>query len=43
MVLYHLKASGKFNAAICEWEQKLAASKTWTNIKSFIAAEYASV
>ena len=41
MVLYYLKASGEFDAAICEWEQKPAASKTWTNIKSFIATEYA--
>jgi hypothetical protein len=41
MALYHLKASGEFDAAIREWEQKPAASKTWTNIKSFIATEYA--
>ncbi len=32
IALYHLKASGKFDAVICEWEQKPAASKTWTNI-----------
>jgi hypothetical protein len=41
MALYYLKASGEFDAAIFKWEQKLAASKTWTNIKSFIATEYA--
>jgi hypothetical protein len=41
MALYYLKASGEFDAAICDWEQKPAASKTWTNIKSFIATEYA--
>jgi hypothetical protein len=41
MALYYLKASGEFDAAVREWEQKPAASKTWTNIKSFIAAEYA--
>jgi hypothetical protein len=40
MALYYLKASGKFDAAIFEWEQKPSASKTWTNIKSFIATEY---
>ncbi len=27
MALHHLKASGEFDAAICEWEQKPAASK----------------
>jgi hypothetical protein len=41
MALYYLKASGEFDAAIPEWEQKPSASKTWTNIKSFIATEYA--
>jgi hypothetical protein len=41
MALYYLKASGEFDAAIHEWEQKPSASKTWTNIKSFIATEYA--
>ncbi len=40
MALYYLEASGEFDAAICEWEQKPSASKTWTNIKSFIATEY---
>ncbi len=37
MDLYYLKTSGEFDAAIHEWEQKSSASKTWTNIKSFIA------
>jgi hypothetical protein len=41
MALYYLKASGEFDAAVCEWKQKPSASKTWTNIKSFIATEYA--
>jgi hypothetical protein len=40
MALYYFKASGEFDAAIRKWEQKLSASKTWTNIKSFIATEY---
>jgi hypothetical protein len=41
MASYYLKASGEFNAAVREWEQKPSASKTWTNSKSFIATEYA--
>ena len=41
MALYFLKASGKFDAAVREWEQKAAAKKTWANIKMFIAFEYA--
>jgi hypothetical protein len=41
MALYYLKASGEFDAIVREWEQKPSASKTWTNIKSFIATEYA--
>jgi hypothetical protein len=41
MAFYYLKASGEFDAAVLEWEQKPAASKTWTKIKSFIATEYA--
>jgi hypothetical protein len=41
MALYYLKASGEFDAAVHQWEQKPSASKTWTNIKSFIATEYA--
>jgi hypothetical protein len=41
MALYHLKALGEFNAAVCKWEQRPVSAKTWTNIKSFKAAEYA--
>ena len=41
MALYFLKASGEFNAAVREWEQKPAAQKTWVNIKTFISSEYA--
>jgi len=41
MALYYLKASGEFNAAVHEWENKAAADKTWINIKTFIATEYA--
>jgi hypothetical protein len=41
MALYHFKASGEFDAAVCEWENKAAADKTWTNIKTFISVEYA--
>jgi hypothetical protein len=41
MALYHFKASGEFDAAVCEWENKAAADKTWANIKTFISAEYA--
>ncbi len=41
MALYHLKATGEFNTAVCEWEQKPTASKTWPNIKNFISMEYA--
>ncbi len=41
MALYYLKASGEFDAAVRKWERKPSASKTWTNIKSFIATEYA--
>jgi hypothetical protein len=39
MALYYLKASGEFDAAVREWEQTPSASKTWTNIKSFVATE----
>ena len=38
--LFHLKATGEFDPAVCEWEAKPAADKTWANIKTFIAAEY---
>ena len=41
MARYYLKATGEFDAAVCEWENKAAADKTWTNIKTFIATEYA--
>jgi hypothetical protein len=41
MALYFSKASGEFNAAIREWEQRPAGQKTWQNIKTFISAEYA--
>ncbi len=39
--LYYVEAAGKFDAACCEWEQKLAVDKTWKNIKTFISEEYA--
>jgi hypothetical protein len=41
MALYHFKASGEFGAAVRKWENKAAADKTWTNINTFISAEYA--
>ena len=41
MALYYLKASGEFDAAVREWENNVAADKTWANIKTFIATEYA--
>ena len=41
MALYYFKASGEFDAAVREWENKAAADKTWVNIKSFISKEYA--
>jgi hypothetical protein len=41
MGLYHLKATGEFDAAVCEWEQKPTASKMQSNIKTFISIEYA--
>ena len=40
MALYYLKATGEFDAVVREWENKAAADKTWTNIKTFIATEY---
>ncbi len=40
MALYYLKASGEFDAAVREWEQRPAGSKTWQNIKTFISSEY---
>jgi hypothetical protein len=41
IVLFYLKATGEFDAAVREWEAKPAADKTWANIKTFISAEYA--
>ena len=41
VALYYLKASGEFDAAVREWENKPAADKTWVNIKTFISTEYA--
>jgi hypothetical protein len=41
MALYHLKATGGFNAPVCEWEQTPTARIAWTNIKTFISMEYA--
>ena len=41
IALFQLKATGELNPAICEWEAKPAADKTWANIKTFILAEYA--
>ena len=35
-----MKASGEFDAAVREWENKPAGQKTWQNIKKFISAEY---
>ena len=41
ITLFYFKATGEFDAAVREWETKPAADKTWTNIKTFISAEYA--
>jgi hypothetical protein len=41
MALFYLKASGEFDAAVREWENRPAGTKTWQNIKTFISAEYA--
>ena len=41
MALYYFKASGEFDAAVREWENKATVDKTWINIKTFIATEYA--
>jgi hypothetical protein len=41
MAIYFLKASGEFDAAVRNWEQKPATQKTWVNIKTFISLEYA--
>ena len=41
MALFYLKASGEFDAAVREWENRPAGQKTWQNIKTFISAEQA--
>jgi len=41
MALYYLKASGEFDAAVRDWENKPDGQKNWQNIKTFISAEYA--
>ena len=41
MALFYLKATGEFDAAVREWENKPTADKTWQNIKTFISTEYA--
>ena len=41
MALYYLKSSGEFNAAVRDWKNKPVTNKTWTNINTFISAEYA--
>jgi hypothetical protein len=33
MALFYLKATGKFDAAVREWEAKPAVDKTWVDIK----------
>ena len=40
MALYYLKATGEYNPAVCEWENKATADKTWPNIKIFISNKY---
>jgi hypothetical protein len=41
MALYYLKASGEFDAAVREWENRPTVNKTWQNIKTFISTEHA--
>jgi hypothetical protein len=41
MALFYLKASGEFEAAVRDWENRPAGQKTWHNIKTFILAECA--
>jgi hypothetical protein len=41
MALYHLKATGEFDAAVCKWEQKPTARKMWPNNETFISMQYA--
>jgi hypothetical protein len=38
--LFYLKNTGEYDPAVCEWESKTAATKTWVNIKTFISSEY---
>jgi hypothetical protein len=41
MVLYYLKATGEYDPAVREWENKATADKTWPNIKIYISNKYA--
>jgi hypothetical protein len=41
MALYYFKASKEFNKAVRKWENISAAEQMWTNIKTFISAQYA--
>jgi hypothetical protein len=41
MALFYLKATGEYNPAVREWENKTAANKTWANIKVFTSNEFA--
>jgi hypothetical protein len=41
MALYYLKATGEYNPAVCEWENKATVNKTWPNITIFILNKYA--
>ncbi len=34
IALYHLKAAEEFDLAVCKWESKPTAQKTWMNIKN---------
>ena len=41
ITLFYLKASGEFDAAVRDWENRPANQKSWQNIKTFISVEYA--
>jgi hypothetical protein len=41
MALFYLKATGEYNPAVREWENKAAVDKTWANIKAFISNKFA--
>ena len=41
MALFYLKATGEYNPAVREWENKPTVNKTWANIKVFISKEFA--